>query len=828
MPAGVTTVKPVLMEKILVIDDDGEFRSTVLVTLQRHGYYVCGASDGATGLATALAEQPDLVLSDVNMAGQNGFELLKELRACPETSAIPVILMTGDPQYAGARSSMDRGADDYLQKPFSAGILLASVRARLQRREVIKQVVEATVQRERISAEEQLRLHTSALEAAANGIVITERDGTILWVNHAFTRLTGYSAEEAVGRNPRLLKSGQHPPEFYEDLWAAITAGDVWHGELVNKRKDGRCYLEEMTITPVCGPNGEIRNFIAIKQDVSKRKQIEQVLARERDLLRALMDNLPDHIYFKDVNSRFIRINQAHARHLGLQKPEDAIGRSDADYFSPSEARQKLTDEQCLLATGKPILGLAEKVEIAGATHWVSSTKVPIYGADGKITGLVGISRDITERKEIEQALIRKSSLLQSLMDNLPDHIYFKDINSRFIRINTAQARHLGLEKPEDAVGKSDADFYSTREARQQLVDERRLLTTGQPILGLVEKSVTTNETKWVSSTKVPLYGPDGKITGLVGISRDITALKQAELDRQSMDLQLRQAQKLEAIGQLAAGIAHEINTPTQYVGDNTRFLKEAFGSIVTVLRSHGELFAAARQNALTPEMLKHFEEVLTASDLDYLYAQIPSAINETLEGVDRVSKIVRAMKEFSHPGGKEKTTADLNKAIESTVTVARNEWKYVSDLKLELEPNLPLVPCFIGEFNQIILNLVVNASHAIGDVVKKNPGTKGVITVRTRRDGDFAEVSVSDTGTGIAEAHRARIFEPFFTTKDVGRGTGQGLALVYNSVVKKHGGTANFETEVGKGTTFIIRLPVSPKNNLPAGLPVQPEVRVA
>jgi signal transduction histidine kinase len=187
-------------------------------------------------------------------------------------------------------------------------------------------------------------------------------------------------------------------------------------------------------------------------------------------------------------------------------------------------------------------------------------------------------------------------------------------------------------------------------------------------------------------------------------------------------------------------------------------------------------------------------------------------ALEETLEGVERVSKIVRAMKDFSHPGGKDKTPADLNRAIESTATVARNEWKYVADLKLELEPDRPLVPCFIGEFNPAILNLIVNAAHAIGDVVNKNPGAKGCITLRTRRDGDRVEVRVSDTGMGIAEAHRQRIFAPFFTTKEVGKGTGQGLSIVYGSIVKRHGGTVNFETEFGCGTTFIIRLPVAPQ----------------
>ena len=185
-------------------------------------------------------------------------------------------------------------------------------------------------------------------------------------------------------------------------------------------------------------------------------------------------------------------------------------------------------------------------------------------------------------------------------------------------------------------------------------------------------------------------------------------------------------------------------------------------------------------------------------------------------------------MKEFSHPGGKEKMLADLNKAIESTSTVARNEWKYVADLKLELEPELPLVPCFLGEFNQCILNLVVNAAHAIGDVVKINPGTKGLITLQTRRDGECVEVRVTDTGTGIPETARPKIFDPFFTTKDVGKGTGQELAMVYGSIVKRHGGTVMFETEVGKGTEFIIRLPFKPQVAPKAASPPPQELSAA
>jgi two-component system NtrC family sensor kinase len=291
---------------------------------------------------------------------------------------------------------------------------------------------------------------------------------------------------------------------------------------------------------------------------------------------------------------------------------------------------------------------------------------------------------------------------------------------------------------------------------------------------------------------------------------KEIAERKGAEHERQIMEVQLRQSQKLEAIGQLASGIAHEINTPTQYIGDNTRFLKDSFETIARLLHSHEALLKAARTNSLTPDVVVQAEQILAASDLNYLFAEIPPAINQTLEGIDRVSKIVKAMKEFSHPGGKDKTPSNLNKAVECTVMVANNEWKYVADLNLELDPDLPLVPCYLGEFNQCILNLVINASHAIADVIKQKPGTKGLITVRTRRDDNHVEVWVTDTGTGIPEAVRPKIFEPFFTTKEVGKGTGQGLSIIYTNIVKKHGGTVRFETETGKGTSFILRLPMA------------------
>jgi signal transduction histidine kinase len=288
----------------------------------------------------------------------------------------------------------------------------------------------------------------------------------------------------------------------------------------------------------------------------------------------------------------------------------------------------------------------------------------------------------------------------------------------------------------------------------------------------------------------------------MLGILQDIT-------ERKILEGQLVQAQKLESIGQLAAGIAHEINTPTQYIGDNTRFLQDAFGELARVIALQELLVAQCRRAGLEPDLVAQCEAAAKAADLPYLSEEVPSAIQQSLEGVARVTKIVAAMKEFSHPGSDEKTQLDINRAIESTITVARNEWKYVAEMVTDLDASLPLVLCHPGEFNQVILNIIINAAHAIAGVVGKNGKTKGTITVSSRRDGDVAEIRIQDTGGGVPEAIRARIFDPFFTTKDVGKGTGQGLAIARSVVVDKHGGTIHFETEMGSGTTFIIRLPV-------------------
>jgi signal transduction histidine kinase len=293
------------------------------------------------------------------------------------------------------------------------------------------------------------------------------------------------------------------------------------------------------------------------------------------------------------------------------------------------------------------------------------------------------------------------------------------------------------------------------------------------------------------------------------GLLDDISERLGILIQRKQIERELAQAHRLEAVGQLAMGIAHEINTPTQFVGDNTRFLKDAFSDINALFDKTHRLLQSAKNGCLTPEALAEVEKSFNDPEMHYLNREIPKAIDQSLEGLGRVATIVRAMNEFSHPGNEQKQHVDLAHAVENTLTITRNEWKLVANVVTDFDPRLPLVACLPGDLNQVILNLIVNAAQAIAENNDAKSGQQGTISIRTRQNGDWAEIHVEDTGAGIPEEIRHRIFDPFFTTKEPGKGSGQGLAIAHNIITKKHGGTIQFHSQIGQGTTFIIRLPI-------------------
>lgn len=418
--------------------------------------------------------------------------------------------------------------------------------------------------------------------------------------------------------------------------------------------------------------------------------------------------------------------------------------------------------------------------------------------------------------KQSEESLQRQQEFLQVVLDSVEAAILACDAKGKLTLLNRAAWELCGLP-PQPVPPERWREFYDLyhpdgttrmrkedgplfRALRGELVHNAEMLVipmNGQPRTILVSAR--------------PLLHKNGGNCGAVAVVHDITERKRAEDLLRKKDEELHRSKKLESIGQLAAGIAHEINTPTQYIGDNTRFLLDSFRELSGILHTLRDLKAS---RSLSPDVEQAVDKIRTdweRADVDYLLEELPRALDQSLEGVNRVATIVRSMKEFAHPASNEMQAVDLNRAIENTVTISGSEWKHVADLKLDLDPALPPVPCLAGEINQVVLNLIINAAHAIADKVGRNGTGKGTITVSTRQCDDSVEIRVRDTGMGIPRAIQGRIFDPFFTTKEVGRGSGQGLAIAYTIVTRKHGGAMHFETEPGRGTTFCVTLPLRP-----------------
>ena len=401
-------------------------------------------------------------------------------------------------------------------------------------------------------------------------------------------------------------------------------------------------------------------------------------------------------------------------------------------------------------------------------------------------------------RKSAEIALQRSEERARMLFATIPLPVWVCDLRTlEFLEVNPAAVEHYGYSRDEFLRMKV-ADIQAPGELERS-AERARQMRKAKRFSGickhrtrdgrLIQLEVSSNRLRY-----------DGRLSALA-VAQDITLRTRLELD-------LRQAQKLEAVGGLAAGIAHELNTPIQFVGDNVQFLQESFADLTILLAKYHRLLEAAATGIVGRELVLDVYQTETKASLDFLMEEVPKALAQSLDGITRVATIVRAMKEFAHSNRGEKIATDLNRALQSTLIVARNEIKYVADVETDFQ-TLPPVQCDGGDLNQVFLNLLVNAAHAIKDRGDLN-GKKGTIGVHTRREDDHVVISISDTGCGIPENIRDKIFEPFFTTKEVGRGTGQGLAIARNIVVERHAGSLTFETEIGRGTTFHIRLPVA------------------
>jgi PAS domain S-box-containing protein len=451
---------------------------------------------------------------------------------------------------------------------------------------------------------------------------------------------------------------------------------------------------------------------------------------------------------------------------------------------------------------------------IAGAVHsmnandnnWMAGV---VGGVALLILGVTHLTIFFDYRLGVERKHAEKSDQeavrLSEVLDEASNEIYMFDSESfRFVKVNKGARENLGYTR-EELYSMTPTDIKTE-------FDIAAFCELLHPLRNGTKKDLlfeTTHRRKDGTDYQVQVHLQLSRVTEpplFVAMVTDIT-------DQKDLESQLMQAKKMESIGQLAAGIAHEINTPAQFVGDNTRFIKEAFEDLLELNNSFIKLLHAAKDGEVTPELINEVDTSAEKADVEYLAEEIPPAIDQSLDGITRISNIVRAMKEFSHPGSKDQESADINQAIQNTITVASNEWKYVADVETELADNLPPVTCFVQELNQVVLNLIVNAAHAIEQANGEGASDKGMITISTRDLGKEVEIKVSDTGCGVPDDIKDRIFDPFFTTKAVGKGTGQGLSMAFRTIVEQHDGKLWVDSAKGEGSSFNIVLPYKPKN---------------
>lgn len=427
------------------------------------------------------------------------------------------------------------------------------------------------------------------------------------------------------------------------------------------------------------------------------------------------------------------------------------------------------------------------------------------------------------EKKRIQNEL----DLRNAALDAATTHFMIVEARAPhypIVYVNRILAAQHGYESPESLIGQSVSVFSGSYLSEEDRARYFQSLQHGET--ARVEMQVTRRDGHkfMVGFTTSPLRNAQGETTHYVTLGADITARLESERNKQElqerlyaemrererMGIELRLAQKLESVGRLAAGLAHEINTPIQYVGDSVHFLRSAFADVSALLESHREAVAKLAETAQAGQTTAALAQLEATSDLEFLRQEVPKAFGRTLEGVDRVATIVRAMKEFAYPDAVEQSPADLNHALATTLMVARSEYKYAANVETNFG-DLPPVICNVGELNQVFLNLIVNAAHAIHDSGKD--AATGTLTISTRVLDGCAEIVVADNGCGIAAGNLDRIFDPFFTTKEVGRGTGQGLAIARSIVTDRHEGRIDVQSTVGSGTRFIVRLPLQGKS---------------
>lgn len=665
------------------------------------------------------------------------------------------------------------------------------------------------LKRRSLEIEDQQILLRATLESLDDGVAVFDAEGMLVLWNLRFAALADIDPvclERGIGLPALLAIQGHDGILGPEDIEFAAGPGHLDDSRLTLGRRtarSGRVVRIELRWTPGS-------QTVLTLVDETEAEHAAQALATSEHRLRGILEISPVGILVLDRQGHALFYNDRHREMLGLSHEDMRSYVGGSSFDDPADLRHMI---QALRDHGVLHQHEVRLRRANGVAFWVSLSAQNLV-FDGKKATIYHFF-DITELKQVEEMLgeinkelewrvqervaerdrtlvelraeMKRSQLLAAVIETSPSSITIADAQSPelpLIYCNPAFTAMTGYAQDE-VVGHNCRFLAGPETAPEARTALREALAAGRQVQTELV-NYRKDGTPFLSQLSLfPVRGESGEILYFVGAQADVTTMRQAEADRIQMQAKMSETSKFEALGTLAGGIAHEINTPSQYIGDNMRFLQGCFGDLMTLARTCGDRGGI---------------------DLDFLGDEVPAALDQCLEGVERISQIVQAIKEFSYPTDKKVAPFDLNRAIQTAVTVTRNQWKYVANLELALDEDLPLFYGNHGEINQVLLNAIVNAAHAIEERQVPEPGR---ITLATRRIGDEVELTISDSGVGIPAERREKIFELFFTTKPPGRGTGQGLAITRSIIVQRHGGRIELDSTVGEGTTFRFLLPM-------------------